>query len=131
MLRKILDNPDTAEHTLEYLIELDERTVPQVLRLGIARTILGLDDARNLTSPAVAIPLPRNTDGIPYPFDRDIPKFASPADTTWTQAPLGCALGRPGVVTGAEFRLDLASAPHTLPQGLLMSGKSVSINAFA
>lgn len=46
-------------------LTLPERTVPQVLRLGLARTVLGLDDLRILTSPAVAIPLPRYIDGLP------------------------------------------------------------------
>jgi len=46
-------------------LTLPERTVPQVLRLGLARTVLGLSDDRILTSPAVAIPLPRYTDGLP------------------------------------------------------------------
>ncbi|HLR94912.1 MAG TPA: hypothetical protein VK053_10325, partial [Jiangellaceae bacterium] len=54
-----------------------------------------------------------------------------PADTTWAQIPLGRALGQPGTDTGPEFCLDLASASHTLLQGLPMSGKSVNINAFA
>src|SRR5699024_6002712 len=50
---------------------------------------------------------------------------------TWAQIPLGRALGQPGTDTGPEFCLDLASASHTLLQGLPMSGKSVNINALA
>ncbi|ATG52069.1 hypothetical protein CFK38_11460 [Brachybacterium vulturis] len=68
---------------------------------------------------------------IPFPFDRSIPEFTSPADTAWTRIPLGRALGRPGEKSGPEYCLDLASASHTLLQGLPMSGKSVNINAFA
>src|SRR5699024_694971 len=44
---------------------LPERTVAQVLRIGLARAMLGLDDERILTSPAVAFPLPRYLDGAP------------------------------------------------------------------
>src|SRR5690625_4950253 len=44
---------------------LPERTVAQVLRIGLARDMLGLDDERILTSPAVAFPLPRYLDGAP------------------------------------------------------------------
>src|SRR5690625_148683 len=44
---------------------LPERTVAQVLRIGLARDVLGLDDDRILTSPAVAFPLPRYLDGAP------------------------------------------------------------------
>ncbi|HLS74711.1 MAG TPA: hypothetical protein VK046_13130 [Actinomycetaceae bacterium] len=68
---------------------------------------------------------------IPFPFDREIPRFTSPADTAWAQIPLGRALGQPGTNTGPQFCLDLTSASHTLLQGLPMSGKSVNINAFA
>lgn len=46
-----------------------------------------------------------------YPFDRNIPTFTSPADTAWTQAPLGCALGRPGDDTGPRPRQRLPHAP--------------------
>ena len=88
-------------------------------------------DAKALTAQIIPAQPPTFPAMIPYPFDRDIPTFTSPADTAWTQAPLGCALGRPGDDTGPEFRLDLASASHTLLQGLPMSGKSVNINAFA
>jgi len=88
-------------------------------------------DPKALTAQIIPAEPPTFPAMIPYPFDRDIPTFTSPADTAWTQAPLGCALGRPGEVTGPEFRLDLASASHTLLQGLPMSGKSVNINAFA
>src|SRR5699024_6551614 len=73
---------------------------------------------------------PTFSEMIPFPSDRDIPHFTSPADTTWAQTPLGRALGQPGTDTGPEFCLDLASASHTLLQGLPMSGKSVNINAF-
>src|SRR5690625_8008117 len=38
---------------------LPERTVPQVLRIGLARDMLGLEDERIITSPAVSFPLPR------------------------------------------------------------------------
>src|SRR5699024_3908352 len=54
-----------------YLLEpgesptLPERTVPQVLRIGLARDMLGLPDGRIITSPAVAFPLPRYLDGAP------------------------------------------------------------------
>ncbi|GAA1490978.1 hypothetical protein [Brachybacterium sacelli] len=46
-------------------LTLPERTVPQVLRIGMARDILGLEDERILTSPAVSFPLPRYVDGQP------------------------------------------------------------------
>lgn len=46
-------------------LTLPERTVPQVLRLGLARDMLGLSDHRLLTSPAVSIPLPRYVGGAP------------------------------------------------------------------
>lgn len=44
---------------------LPERTVPQVLRIGMARDMLGLADERIITSPAVSFPLPRYLDGAP------------------------------------------------------------------
>jgi len=44
---------------------LPERTVPQVLRIGLARDMLGLGDERIITSPAVSFPLPRYLDGAP------------------------------------------------------------------
>ncbi|GAA1486887.1 hypothetical protein [Brachybacterium fresconis] len=44
---------------------LPERTVPQVLRIGLARDVLGMPDERIITSPAVAFPLPRYLDGAP------------------------------------------------------------------
>ena len=44
---------------------LPERTVPQVLRIGLARDMLGLEDERIITSPAVSFPLPRYLDGAP------------------------------------------------------------------
>lgn len=44
---------------------LPERTVPQVLRIGMARDMLGLADKRIITSPAVSFPLPRYLDGAP------------------------------------------------------------------
>lgn len=44
---------------------LPERTVPQVLRIGLARDMLGLADERIITSPAVSFPLPRYLDGAP------------------------------------------------------------------
>ncbi|UQN30533.1 hypothetical protein [Brachybacterium kimchii] len=46
-------------------LTLPERIVPQVLRVGLARDILGLDDDHLITSPAVSFPLPRYTDGAP------------------------------------------------------------------
>src|SRR5699024_12832443 len=68
---------------------------------------------------------------IPTPSGRAIPGFTSPAGPSWARSPLGRAPGQPGTETGPEYRLDLASASHTLLQGLPMSGKSVNINAFA
>ncbi|APX31808.1 hypothetical protein BH708_02735 [Brachybacterium sp. P6-10-X1] len=68
---------------------------------------------------------------IPFPFERAIPEFTSPADTAWAKIPLGRSLASPGQDTGPEYCLDLTSASHTLLQGLPMSGKSVNINAFA
>ncbi|GAA1491517.1 hypothetical protein [Brachybacterium sacelli] len=69
-------------------LTLPERTVPQVLRLGLARTILGLDDARILTSPAVAIPLPRYTDGLPLRGTPGIRPEALRFPFMWLPAPL-------------------------------------------
>lgn len=88
-------------------------------------------DAKSLRAQIIPAEPPTFPAMIPYPFDREIPTFSSPSDTAWTQAPIGCAIGRPGEETGPEFRLDLRSASHTLLQGLPMSGKSVNINAFA
>ena len=88
-------------------------------------------DPKALKAQIIPAEPPTFAEMIPFPFDRDIPQFTSPADTTWAQIPLGRALGQPGTDTGPEFCLDLASASHTLLQGLPMSGKSVNINAFA
>ncbi|MCG7309686.1 hypothetical protein [Brachybacterium sp. ACRRE] len=46
-------------------LTLPERIIPQALRVGLARDVLGLDDDHLVTSPAVSIPLPRYTDGAP------------------------------------------------------------------
>ncbi len=105
--------------------------------LEVAENVIGRPgwyvniDPKALTAQIIPAEPPTFPALIPYPFDQPIPAFTSPADTAWTQAPLGCALGRPGDATGPEYRLDLASASHTLLQGLPMSGKSVNINAFA
>lgn len=69
-------------------LTLPERTVPQVLRLGLARTILGLKDARILTSPAVAIPLPRYTDGLPLRGTPGVRPDALRFPFMWLPAPL-------------------------------------------
>lgn len=69
-------------------LTLPERTVPQVLRLGLARTVLGLDDDRILTSPAVAIPLPRHIGGLPLRGAPGVRPDALRFPFMWLPAPL-------------------------------------------
>lgn len=69
-------------------LTLPERTVPQVLRLGLTRTVLGLDDERILTSPAVAIPLPRYRDGQPLRGTPGVRPDALRFPFMWLPAPL-------------------------------------------
>lgn len=69
-------------------LTLPERTVPQVLRLGLARTVLGLDDDRILTSTAVAIPLPRYEDGQPLRGTPGVRPDALRFPFMWLPAPL-------------------------------------------
>lgn len=69
-------------------LTLPERTVPQVLRLGLARNVLGLDDPRILTSPAVAIPLPRYTGGLPLRGTPGVRPDALRFPFMWLPAPL-------------------------------------------
>jgi len=69
-------------------LTLPERTIPQVLRLGLARTVLGLDDSRILTSPAVAIPLPRYIGGLPLRGTPGVRPDALRFPFMWLPAPL-------------------------------------------
>lgn len=67
---------------------LPERTVPQVLRIGMARDMLGLADERIITSPAVSFPLPRYLDGAPLRGAPDVRPDALRYPFMWLPEPL-------------------------------------------
>lgn len=85
-------------------------------------------DPKTLSGKIVPGELPTFPELIPYPFDREVPKFTNPSDTTWSRIPMGRALGKSGLPEGPEFLIDLKAAGHTLVQGTPGSGKSVDIN---
>lgn len=59
-----------------------------MLRLGLARTLLGLDDTRILTSPPSRSPLPRYSGGLPLRGTPGIPATALRYPFMWLPAPL-------------------------------------------
>src|SRR5699024_12545110 len=59
-------------------------------------------DPKALKAQIIPAEPPTFAEMIPFPFDRDIPQFTSPADTTWAQMPRGRALRPPGRGTGPE-----------------------------
>ena len=69
-------------------LTLPERTIPHVLRLGLARPVHGPDDARILTSPAVSIPLPRYIGGLPLRGTPGVRPDALRFSFMWLPAPL-------------------------------------------
>lgn len=86
-------------------------------------------DPKTLTGAILPGELPTFPTMIPYPFDRKVPRFTNPSDTSWVKVPIGRSLGHAGAAEGSEFSLDLKAAGHTLLQGTPGSGKSVNINA--
>lgn len=69
-------------------LTLPERTIPQVLRIGLARDILGLPDERLITSPAVSFPLPAYTDGAPLRGTVEVRPDALRYPFMWLPEPL-------------------------------------------
>src|SRR5699024_7653114 len=101
---------------------LPERTVPQVLRIGLARDMLGLEDERIITSPAVSFPLPRYLDGAPLRGAPGARPEAPRPPVTWPPGPPRERLaGGTGGGAPTRRRAD-ASAPGSPPARALTPG---------
>lgn len=87
-------------------LTLPERTIPQVLRIGLARDILGLPDDRLITSPAVSFPLPAYADGAPLRGTPGVRPDALRYPFMWLPEPLRERLE---IDTGSERGIILES----------------------